>query len=321
MDPVSPNSPQTFAGAFAVLRQRADDRWMAIAPFVRGAILVSVGAFTLTIMALLVKQLGKRLSPLEVQLFRSSIGLLLILPLFWRAPLEPFRTPKLKLHMLRGFLGAAANAFLFWSITHLILADAMALQFSRPLWAIPLAMLFLGEQVGLRRIGIALIGFSGIIVYARPFGGGFDVNVLIGACGALFGAAAIITVKKLTDTESTKVIVFHFALWNVVFILAPALYVWITPTLWETFLLVLCGILGIVGQAWLTHGFKTGDATALVPLDYARIVYGALLGYIVFGELPGMWSYIGMALIVGASITLVFLERKRGASSSPPAQT
>lgn len=294
----------------AGLRAAASARWLRVPPFVRGAILVSLGAFTLTVMALLVKYLGKRLSPLEVQLFRSAVGLLILLPLFWRAPLEPFRTPTLKLHMLRGCLGAMANAFLFWSITHLLLADALALQFSRPLWAIPLALIFLGERIRLQRLGLALIGFSGIIVYARPFSGGFDVNVLIAACGALCGAAAIITVKKLTDTESTKVIVFHFAFWNVIFILGPALYVWITPTLFELFLLVICGILGIAGQAWLTHGFKTGDASALIPLDYARIIYGALLGYLFFGELPGLWSYIGMALIVGASIALVLSENK-----------
>ncbi len=270
-----------------------------------------MGAIALTLMALLVKFLGKRLSPFEVQFFRSLVGLAILLPLFRHAPLEPFRTPKLRLHMLRGFLGAAANAFLFWSITHLLLADAMALQFSRPLWTIPLAMLLLGEAVGMRRAAIACVGFCGILIYARPFTSGFDINVLIGATGALFGAAAIITVKKLTETESTKVIVFHFAFWNVLFVAIPAWFVWLTPTPWELFWLIVTGILGIVGQGWLTHGFKTGDASALIPLDYARIVYGALLGYLFFGELPGLWSYVGMALIVGASIYLVLTEKRK----------
>ena len=297
--------------AIATLRASASGRWLAIPPFVRGAILVSMGAISLTAMAVIVKFLGKRLHPLEVQLFRSGIGLMLVLPLFWREPLRPFRTPKLKLHMLRGFLGAAANAFLFYSITHLLLADAMALQFSRPLWTIPLALLILGEAVGARRAAIASVGFIGILVYARPFTGGFDVNVLIGATGALFGAAAIITVKRLTDTEETGVIVFHFAFWNVFFVAIPALFVWVTPTFYELGFLVMTGILGIIGQAWLTHGFKTGDASALIPLDYARIVYGAVLGYLFFGELPGLWSYVGMALIVGASIYLVMTEQKR----------
>lgn len=286
-------------------------RWLAVPPFVRGAILVSMGAIALTIMAVLVKFVGKNLSPLEIQFFRSIIGLALVAPLFWRTPLAPFRTPKLNLHILRGALGAAANAFLFYSITHLPLADAMALQFSRPLWAIPLALLVLGEVVGMRRLTATFIGFAGILVFARPFTSGFDANALIGATGALFGAAAIIDVKKLSETEETRAIVFHFAFWNAVFSLLPAIWVWVTPDLSQLLWLVAIGVLGIIGQGWLTHGFKTGDASALIPLDYARIVYGAVLGYLFFGEIPGLWSYVGMALIIGASLYLVLTEERK----------
>lgn len=293
------------------LRAAASLQWLKVPPFVRGAILVSIGAIALTLMAVLVKYVGKSMSPLQIQLFRSVVGLALVMPLFWREPLAPFRSPKLNLHVLRGFLGAAANAFLFYSITHLPLADAMALQFSRPLWAIPLALFVLGELVGLRRLFASLIGFMGILIFARPFTSGFDVNALIGATGALFGAMAIIDVKKLSETEETRAIVFHFAFWNTVFSMIPGLWVWITPSLSELLLLILIGILGIIGQGWLTHGFKTGDASALIPLDYARIVYGAVLGFIFFGEVPGLLSYVGMGLIVGASIYLVLTEQKQ----------
>ncbi len=297
--------------AFSSIRQAVGARWLFVPPFVRGAILVSMGAIALTVMALIVKYLGPRMSPLEMQFFRSIIGLLLVAPLFWRTPLAPFQTPKLNLHILRGALGAAANAFLFYSITHLPLADAMALQFSRPLWAIPLALIVLGEVMEMRRFVATFIGFCGILIFARPFTSGFEVNALIGATGALFGAAAIIDVKKLSETEETRAIVFHFAFWNTVFSAIPALWVWITPTMNEFLLLIVIGILGIIGQGWLTHGFKTGDASALIPLDYARIIYGAVLGYFIFGEVPGLLSYIGMALIIGASIYLVLSEQKK----------
>jgi drug/metabolite transporter (DMT)-like permease len=284
---------------------------MKIPPFVRGSILVSLGAIMLTLMAVMVKSLGKSISPLEIQFFRSIIGLVLVMPLFWREPLAPFRSPKLNLHVLRGALGAAANAFLFYSITHLPLADAMALQFSRPLWTIPLALFFLGELVGGTRLAAALVGFAGIVVFARPFTDGFDINALIGATGALFGALAIIDVKKLSETEETRAIVFHFAFWNTIFSFVPAIWVWVTPDLTQIFWLLTIGICGIIGQLWITQGFKNGDASALVPLDYARIVYGAILGYFIFGEIPGIYSYIGMALIIGASIYLVLTEQKR----------
>jgi drug/metabolite transporter (DMT)-like permease len=296
----------------ATIRATARSQWMKIPPFVRGSILVSLGAIMLTFMAVIVKFLGKSISPLEIQFFRSIIGLALVMPLFWREPLAPFRSPKLNLHILRGALGAAANAFLFYSITHLPLADAMALQFSRPLWTIPLALFFLGELVGGTRLAAALVGFAGILVFARPFTDGFDVNALIGATGALFGALAIIDVKKLSETEETRAIVFHFAFWNTIFSFVPAIWVWVTPDLTQIFWLLAIGVCGIIGQLWITQGFKNGDASALVPLDYARIVYGAILGYFIFGEIPGVFSYIGMTLIIGASIYLVLTEQKRG---------
>ena len=145
----------------------------------RGAFLVSGGAITLTIMALFVKQLGRDMSPLQIQFFRAVVGLAVVLPLFRHDFVEPFRTKRPILHMTRGFLGASANACLFWGITHLLLADAMALQFARPLWTIPVAMIFLSEFAGLRRTAIAMIGFAGILIYARPFTAGFDPNALV----------------------------------------------------------------------------------------------------------------------------------------------
>lgn len=276
----------------------------------RGAFLVSGGAITLTIMALFVKQLGRDMSPLQIQFFRAVVGLAVVLPLFRHDFIEPFRTKRPVLHMTRGFLGASANACLFWGITHLLLADAMALQFARPLWTIPVAMIFLSEFAGLRRTAIAMIGFAGILIYARPFTAGFDPNALIAALGALFGALVIICIKKLSTTESTKTIVFFFAFWGVIFAAVPAVFVWRTPVGEEWFVLLIIGLLGIGGQFLLTHGFRTGDATALVPLDYARIAYGALLGWFLFGELPGIWNWIGVALIVGTSLYLVLTERR-----------
>ena len=252
------------------------------------------------------------MSPLQIQFFRAIIGLAVVLPLFRRDLMEPFRTKRPVLHMVRGFLGASANACLFWGITHLLLADAMALQFARPLWTIPVAMIFLKEFAGLRRSVIALIGFAGILIYARPFTSGFDPNALIAAMGAFFGALVIISIKKLATTESTKTIVFYFAFWGVIFSALPAVFVWRMPDTHEFFILLVIGVLGIAGQFMLTHGFAKGDATALVPLDYARIAYGGFLGWILFGEIPGIWNWVGVVLIVGTSLYLVLTERRGG---------
>lgn len=277
----------------------------------RGVALVSAGSLTLVVMAIVVKFLGERLPSSEVLLFRATVGFLVLMPAFARDPFQAFRTKHFGMHAVRGTMGALGNLTFFWTITHLLLADAMALQFSRPLFMIPLALIYLQETVSLQRIFVSIFGFCGILLYARPFTSGFDPGVLVGAMGAFFGAIVVIGIKQLAKTESTRVIMFYYAVFNSVFAAVPAFWYWVTPSPAELPLLILVGILGMAGQTMITHGLSQGDATVLVPLDYSRILYSAALGYLLFGELPGAWSFAGMGLILASSLYLVLTERRR----------
>ncbi len=287
-------------------------RWFdALSPNGRGVALVSTGSMMLVVMAALSKFAGQSLPAFELVFFRALIGFILLLPLFWRDPLEPFRTKRPFTHLFRGMMGSAGNFAMFWTITHMLLADSMALQFSRPLWTIPLALLFLPERVPMRRIIISIVGFAGVWMYARPFTEGFDPNALVGACGGLCAAMVFVTVKRLSATEPTRIIMFYYSFYNVLFAIVPAWWVWVTPDLSEWPLLLLIGVLGIAGQSLMTRGVQYGDMTLLAPLDYTRIIYSSLIGYFIFGELPGFWSVGGMALIVASSIYLVLSEKKK----------
>ncbi len=282
-----------------------------MSPNGQGALLVSAGSLMLVFMAVLVKLMGQRLPSFEILFFRSFIGFLLVIPIFMADPLEPFRTKRPAMHLARGAAGALGNACFFWTITHMLLADAMALQFSRPLFMIPLALLFLGEIAGAKRTMVAVIGFMGILMYSRPFSAGFDPGALIGALGAFAGGLVVICIKRLSSSEPTRVIMFYYAFWNAVFAAIPTIWLWVTPTLPEFAVLCAIGFLGIGGQGLITHGFTIGDTTALSPLDYFRIIYSAIIAYLVFGEVPGPWSFAGMALIVSASLYLVLSEDKK----------
>ena len=288
-------------------------RWRAARPLARGVFLVSAGSLTLVLMGALVKSLGVRLPSFELLFFRAGVGLLFVLPVFWRDPLTPFRTKRFGMHFVRGGLGALGNFCFFWTLTHMLLADAMALQFSRPLFMIPLALLFLGETVSASRIVVACVGFCGILLYARPFTAGFDYNALVGAAGAMFGALVIVGIKQLAKTEETRVIMFYYAFWSAAFAAGPMMYQWMTPTLAEWPALVLVGFLGIAGQSMVTSGLLLGDSTALTPLDYSRVLYSAIAGFAFFGELPGLWSVAGMSIIIATSLYLVLTERRRKA--------
>jgi drug/metabolite transporter (DMT)-like permease len=287
------------------------ERWNGMNGAARGAVLMSGGSITLVLMALLIKQLGTRIPAIEILFFRSFVGFLFVLPLFVRNPLEPFRTRRPGAHLVRGVVGTLGNVCFFWTITHMLLADAMALQFSRPLFMIPLAVLVLGEIAGLRRWTVAVVGFCGILLYSRPFTAGFDPGAFVGAAGALLAALVVLCIKWLAKTEPTRVIMFYYAFWTAVLSAVPAFLWWVTPTPFELMLLVGVGFLGILGQGMITQAWTQADAAALVTLDYSRILYAAIAGFLVFGEVPGVWSFAGMALIVGASLYLVLSEGRR----------
>jgi drug/metabolite transporter (DMT)-like permease len=305
---------QTLNARIAGLAAPATRRWSGFSGNMRGAVMVTLGALVLTGMAILVKFLGARLDSFQIVFFRSCIGLLFILPLAFKQGWGICRTKIPMMHMTRGGIGIMGNFCFFYSITHLLLADAMALQFSRPLFMIVLAVLFLKEAPGWKRGLATLIGFGGILIYTRPFGAGFEPAVLVGAGGAFFGALVVLAIKQLSKTESTTVIMFYYALWGAIFSLIPALVVWQTPTWHEMGLLLMVGFLGIAGQTLITHGVTLAETTVVLPFDYLRIVYAAVFGLLLFGEVPGLWSFAGAVIIVASTLTILRLEARKKAA-------
>lgn len=298
----------------------ATRHWSGFSANVRGAVLVTLGALLLTGMAILVKFLGKRLDSFEILFFRSFIGLLFILPLAFQYGWGICRTKIPLMHMTRGGIGILGNFCLFYSLTHLLLADAMALQFSRPLFMIVLAALFLHEATGWKRGIATIVGFTGILMMTRPFGGpGFEPDVLIGALGAFFGALVVVAIKQLSRTETTKVIMFYYAFWGAIFSFIPAVLVWQTPTWHELWLLILIGFLGIAGQSLITHGVSMAETTVVLPFDYLRIVYAALFGWLLFSEVPGPWSIAGALVIVISTLYILTIEARKKAAKRPQA--
>lgn len=285
-------------------------RWRRIPANTRGALLVAVGAFILICMAALVKYLGRTLPIFEILFVRCLAGLLFMLPLLARMGMKLARTQRPVLHFARGTVGTLGNLCAFYAVTHMAIADAITIQFSRPLFMIIMAALFLGEVAGMRRSVITAIGFTGIVLITQPFGGAFQPAALVAAAGALTGTLVALTVKMLSRTEKTMTIMFYFSIWTTVLSFVPAMFVWVQPSAAELALLVLTGLIGIVGQACFTHGLATGEITFVMPFDYLRIVYSLIIGIVIFAEVPGIWSLSGIAVIVGANLYLVHTDRR-----------
>ncbi len=277
---------------------------------------MSLGALLLVVMSTLVKALGQRLDSFQILFVRARFGFLVVAPLLMRNGLQAVRTQRAGLHLVRGGIGALGNFCFFYALTHMVLADAMAVQFSRPLFTIVLAYFFLGEVVGWRRATITAVGFSGILLITRPFSEGFESVALIAAMGALFGTGVVIAIKKLARTEKTMVIMFYYAMWTTIFSAIPAALVWQQPSWHDVGLLCLVGIFGIVGQTSVTHGLSLGDATFVVPFDYLRVVFAAFFGIALFAEIPTIWSISGATIIIGSNLYLL----RRGANVAASAK-
>jgi drug/metabolite transporter (DMT)-like permease len=287
--------------------------WGRIPANIRGALFVVTGGFLLIVMASLVKILGQTLPVFEVLFVRFLAGLIVIFPLVWRMGFRITHTGKIHLHVTRSFVGFMGNLCFFFALIHIPLADTVTIQFSRPLFMIVIAGLFLGEIVGLKRSITTLIGFGGILMITQPFSAGFDPWALSALGGTFFGTLVVLTVKLLSRTEHTITIMFYFALFTTLFAFIPAMVTWQNPTLLELGLLILTGALGIIGQGMFTHGVGLGETSFVMPFDYMRIVYAFFLGIIWFSEIPGIWSFAGAGVIIGTSVYLLRTENRKKA--------
>ncbi len=287
--------------------------WDGLSANVRGALTVILGGMILVTMTTMVKTLGTTIHSFEIVFVRCLIGFLVLSPLLFKARGAGFRTRRPVMQFLRAAFGMVAMFCGFWSVTHMPLADATAIGFSRPLFMIVLAMVFLGEVVGWRRALATIAGFTGILIMARPFTEGFEPVALVAASGALSAAIAVVIIKKLAASDSVMTTMIHYTFWTTVIAAIPAAMVWQTPSLTEAGLLLLVGILGVAGQTAMTQGFMLGEATFVVPFDYLRLIYATIFGIALFSETPTFVSIIGASIIVASSFYIL----KRSAPRAP----
>ena len=286
-------------------------RWLALAPNLRGALGVVGAGVCFSAMALAVKLLGARLDSFQIAFFRASFGLIGILPFALRAGPGAMRTTRPGLHVARGVLGAGVMFCGYYALTHLPLADAVAISYARPLFLIVLAVLFLGERVHLRRWTATAVGFLGVLVMMRP-AGGIEFASLVALAGTLIIAVVNVLVKKLAATDSPVTILLYFGIVSTIATALPALAVWRAPTAPELMLLVFVGAAGVSAQTCMIRGLRLGEATAVIPFDYFRLLIAGALGFLVFAETPDRWTLIGAVVIVAATLYIALREARLG---------
>ncbi|SLN12270.1 DMT family transporter [Oceanibacterium hippocampi] len=296
---------------------RARVGWLALAPNVRGALWVIAAGILGSLMGMLIKLVGTRIDSAQIVFFRSAFGLVAVMPFVIRGGRRSLRTRRPVIHLVRGVLGLTGMSCLFYSLTQLPLADATALTFTKPLFLIVLAVLFLGEAVNWRRWSATAVGFLGVLIIMRP-DTGIDPAVFVALAGAFLVACVAVLIKRMSATETQVSMIFYFGVIVTTLSLVPALLVWKNPTPIEFGALILTGFLGTAAQSCMIRGFTFGEATAVAPFDYGRLLYAGLIGYVVFAEIPDRWAIVGALVIVGSTLYIAYREARLGKRRVPP---
>ena len=274
----------------------------------QGALYMVAAAAGFSVMNALVRLLAEGLDPLQIAFFRNAFALLFMLPWLLRHGTSGLRTERLGLHVWRAVIGLGAMILWFYSVTLLPLAEAVALNFTVPLFVTIGAALILGEVVRARRWSATVIGFLGVLIIVRPGFAEVEWTMAMPIVAAMIMACSALMVKSLSDTEDPNAIVLYMNLLLTPLSLVPALFVWRWPD-WSLLpLLLVLGGFAALSHIWLTRSYTKADASAVMPYDYARLPFIAVIAYLAFDEQPDIWTWIGGAVIAGAAIYIARRE-------------
>ena len=302
---------------------------MQMLPAKLGAICASISVIFFSINDVAIKFLSGGYALHQVVLIRSVIGLLIIVAVI--APMTTgwaiARTKKLKMHMLRGLCVVFANMTFFLGLAAMPLADAVAIFFISPLVITLFSVLFLGEVVGPRRWAAIAVGFIGVVVMMRPGTQAFQVASLLPLAAAFCYAGIHIITRRIGGTESAATMAFYIQLMFIVvgvmfglFVgdgrfgdqsdpsLAFLLRAWSWPVVADYPIFLIIGVGIGIGGYLISQAYRVAEASYIAPFEYLALPISVIFGMIVFSEFPGVWDYLGMALILGAGLFTVWRE-------------
>ena len=279
-------------------------------PSVLAVLFMVLSGIFATSMHCLIRFATEENHPFEVAFFRTIFVLLIFLPFVVKNGFKTLKPNNVKLQSYRAIIGSVAMLCMFYGLSITELAKATALMFTVPIFATILAIIFLKEVVGIRRWSAMFVGFFGALIVLRP-----DIELGFGPllilCGSLMWSSSVLMAKKLTQTDSTLSITFWQAagLIPATFILATQVWQW--PNLDQLIMFLLIAIAGTLTHWFLNEALKRAEISALLPLDYLRLIWSVSLGLIFFNEIPPAGLWFGAALILGASTYIGVRQAKK----------
>ncbi len=286
----------------------------------RGALWMVASAITFTLMTTLIKYLGGDYSPALQTFYRQAAGLIVMAPLILRDPVGAFKTSRPGILLFRSGAGTIGMIMAFYAYQKMPLAEANALSFTRTLWIVPLAIFVLREPIGPRRLIATGVGFLGVLFMLQPSianAVGWPAACALGS--ALLFATTVTGMKVMTRDHSMTVLMVWSAVLGFLLAIPPALFEWRWPSFTDLLLLGVMGVLGLATQACYIQGMALGDAAAMAPIDYTRLVFAIILGLLLFHEIPNAVTMFGAAIVIGSTLYITLRDVKAVEAKGPAA--
>jgi drug/metabolite transporter (DMT)-like permease len=294
----SPSSPDSRAG-------RATDDLR------RGALFAVLAALSFSLMAAGVKVAARQVPGELIVFFRCAVSLLILLPWLLRQGAGAIRTERLAGHLWRAAFGTCAMYLFFYALAHLHLAEAILLTYSTPLFIPFIAWAWIHEPPPPVIFPAVSLGLIGIVLIARPEAGltvspASAAGVLSGVCAA----AAMVSIRRIADTEPAPRIVFYFSLLSTLIAAVPLAWGWSPVSGRMLGLLVAVGALATLGQLCLTRAYALAPAARIGAFTYVAVVFGGLIGWALWDEQPDAVTVLGMTLVVACCLLAGWRPRR-----------
>jgi drug/metabolite transporter (DMT)-like permease len=296
-------------------------------PNVQGALWLVSGGFIFTSTSAMIRLLSTQIESVQTAFFRAVISVILLLPMIAAGRVKPWHSKRIAGHFWRTAMGTASMVLGFYAVSMLPLADATAIAFSQPLFSVVVAALIVGEKVRWRRWSATIIGFAGVLIMVRPGEGSLQLGALVALANAAAVAVSILLVKRLSDSETPLMILTQFAIFSTILLTVPAIVVWRWPDLWGWVLAFGIALSATVGQYFWVQAFKSGEMSAVAPFEYMRLPFAVFVGWLIWGEMPVIWTYVGASIVIGSALYIAHREhqlareRRRAALSPRPLET
>jgi drug/metabolite transporter (DMT)-like permease len=253
----------------------------------------------------------------QVVFFRGFFALvpLLAWTCFTVGPLAAFKTERPAYHVIRAVLGTSSMFANFAAVKLLPLVTVTAFGFLQPIYAVILAALLLHEKVGKYRWAAVLVGFAGVLLMIEPHGGLAALAALKLSRGVvyalLFGflsAVVVVWIRQMSTTERSEAIVFYFMSACALAGLVAMIWDHAPLSAMQVFWLVMCGIVGGMGQLFMTYSYRYGEPSLLAPFDYISMIWAMILGWFVLGEMPEVLVLAGAGVVIVSGIVIAWRE-------------